>query len=333
MVNRINLGKLAHGESLASMLAVRQVRQLKAALNYTRRELENSRQRIRRLADQLPVAVLYIDRERRFQFINKTYQQWSGVPEPALVGRTMAEVFTASDPTGARYRDVSAQVDRVMLGNLVVFQTQRRIEGVLRDVELTYIPDVMDEQVVGFYGLMRDITDRKYALLYEERHATHDPLTNLASRRVAMDRIEMALARSARHHKALAILTININKFRQVNDLHGHAAGDRVLLQFADTLRANVRKVDTVARLADDEFLVLAEELVHGESDAILIAEKVIAALRSQNASSGYHLKITASIGIAVQKGPDASVQGLLAMAQGAMLQGKELGDSSWALG
>ncbi|MCC5691618.1 diguanylate cyclase domain-containing protein, partial [Klebsiella pneumoniae] len=121
-------------------------------------------------------------------------------------------------------------VDRVLGGHLVVFQTQRRIEGVLRDVELTYIPDAMDEQVVGFYGLMRDITDRKYAQLYEERYATHDPLTNLASRRVALDRIEMALARFERHHKPLAVLAININRFRQVNDLHGHAAGDRVLM-------------------------------------------------------------------------------------------------------
>jgi diguanylate cyclase (GGDEF)-like protein/PAS domain S-box-containing protein len=332
MVNRITLGKLAHGESLASMLAVRQVNQLQAALRETRRELDHSRQRIRRLADQLPVAVLYIDRERRFQFVNKTYQRWTGQPESALVGRTMAEVFSAEDTTGARYRDVASHVDRVLEGHLVVFDAQRRIDGALRDVELTYIPDMMDDEVVGFYGLMRDITERKYAQLYEERHATQDPLTGLASRRVAMDRIDMALARSSRHHKPLAVLTINLNKFRQINDLHGHAAGDRVLMQFADTLRASVRKVDTVARLGDDEFLVLAEELAHGESDAILIAEKVIAALRHHNAASGYHIHVTASIGIAVQKELHGSVHDLLAQAQGAMLQGKELGDSSWAL-
>lgn len=331
MVNRINLGRLAHGESLASMLAVRQVRQLQDALRQARREVEHSRQRMRRLADQLPVAVLFIDRERRFQFINKTYQRWHGLPEAAFVGKTMAEVFSAEDPTGARYRDVEGQVDKVLAGRLVVFEAQRRIEGALRDVELTYIPDMMDDEVVGFYGLMRDITERKYAQLYEERYATHDPLTQLSSSRVAMDRIEMALARHSRHHKPLALLTINLNKFRQINDLHGHAAGDRVLMQFADLLRAAVRKVDTVARLADDEFLVLAEELAHGESDAILIAEKIIAALRAQNAVSGYHIHVTASIGIAVQK-HEGSLQALLAQAQGAMLQGKELGDSSWAL-
>lgn len=332
MVNRINLGKLAHGESLASLLAVRQVRQLQASLRRTRHELEHSRLRIRRLADQLPVACLYIDQERRFQFINRTYERWHGKPAASFIGRTMAEVFSANDSTGARYRDVAGYVDRVLAGELVVFEAQRRIEGALRDVELTYIPDVMDEQVVGFYGLMRDISERKYAQLYEEQHATHDPLTNLASRRVALDRVDMALARYERHRKPLAVLTLNLNKFKLINDLQGHAAGDRVLMQFADILRASVRKVDTVARLGADEFMILAEELAHGESDAILLAEKVIAALRGQHAAIGYHIHISASIGIAVHRQSVGTMQSLLALAEGAMLQGKDLGDSSWTL-
>lgn len=332
MAKRIHDSKLIHGESLASLLAVRQVRELRLALQASARALEHSQQRLRRLADQLPIACLYIDRERRFQFINQTYQRWHGLPEQDFKGRTMAEVFAQGEATGARYRDVADYVERVLAGELVVFDTQRRIDGVMREVELTYIPDLLDGEVVGFFGLMRDITERKYAQLYEEQHATHDPLTGLASRRVAMDRLDMALARCERHGKALALLTIDLNKFRQINELHGHAAGDRVLMQFAETLRGSVRKVDTVARMSDDEFLVIAEELVHGESDGILVAEKVIAALRGQNVASGYHISISASIGIAVHRRAGDSAQALLALSHGAMLQCKELGDSSWTL-
>ena len=284
------------------------------------------------IADHLPMALLYIDHEQRLRFVNKTYQAWHALPASAFLGKTMDEVFSDKDTTGARYRDVAPYVQRALAGECVTFECQRLVAGGLRNVELSYIPNVVNQKVAGFYVMIQDITDRRNAQLYLEHSATHDPMTGLPTRKLFLERLDMALARADRHGKALAVLVFNLNNFRQFNDLHGHAAGDRLLMQFAETLRHGVRKIDTLARLGGDQFAILAEELVRGESDGILIAEKVIGALRTQNKQSGYQVTVTTSIGIAVQSARGADALAVLAQADGAMYQSKEAGGSSWTL-
>ncbi|UUZ57441.1 GGDEF domain-containing protein [Massilia sp. H-1] len=135
--------------------------------------------------------------------------------------------------------------------------------------------------------MVQDVTDRKNAQEYFEHHATHDALTGLPNRRAFMERLSLAMARSERNLRPLALMFLDLNKFKAINDTLGHAAGDAVLIGFGRTLSQCVRKTDTVARLAGDEFIILAEELFGGEEDALIVANKIISALEALDPLGG----------------------------------------------
>ena len=293
--------------------------------------LMESQQRLTTIADNMPAAMLYIDRDQRFRFINKTYLQWHGLPEQAVIGRLLSEVYTDADSSGARYDEMVPYIERALDGERVVFEAHRMVNGGLRHVEMTYIPHLEHGMVAGFYALIQDISERKTAQLYFDHHASHDELTGLLNRKAFMERLTLAQARCRRNRKALAVLFLDLNKFRRINDAHGHAAGDRVLARFADILRQSVREVDTVARLGGDEFVVLVEHLASGVQDAVRIAEKIIATVDGQALEGG--VVVSTSIGIALQRAPWAgTVADLLALADTAMYQSKQRGGSAWSL-
>lgn len=293
--------------------------------------LMESQQRLTTIADNLHAAMLYVDRDQRFGYVNKTYLQWHGVPEQALMGRLLSEVYTDDDSSGARYDEMVPYIERALDGERVVFEAHRLVNGGLRHVEVTYIPHLEHGMVAGFYAMIQDISERKTAQLYFEHHASHDELTGLLNRKTFLERLALAQARCRRNRKALAVLFLDLNQFRQINDAHGHAAGDRVLMRFADVLRQSVREVDTVARLGGDEFVVLVEHLASGVQDAVRIAEKIIATVDGQAPEGG--VVVSASIGIALQRAHWAgTVADLLALADTAMHQSKQRGGSAWSL-
>ncbi|UUZ51948.1 GGDEF domain-containing protein [Massilia sp. B-10] len=180
--------------------------------------------------------------------------------------------------------------------------------------------------------MVQDVTDRKNAQEYFEHHATHDALTGLPNRRAFMERLSLAMARSERNLRPLALMFLDLNKFKAINDTLGHAAGDAVLIGFGRTLSQCVRKTDTVARLAGDEFIILAEELFGGEEDALIVANKIISALEALDPLGGDLGRLATSIGIALLR-PGDSPDDLLARADRAMYAAKELGGNHWSMG
>jgi diguanylate cyclase (GGDEF)-like protein/PAS domain S-box-containing protein len=176
--------------------------------------------------------------------------------------------------------------------------------------ELRLLPerDLGDEEM-GFLRAVAQILSTALARLRGEermRHeAVHDPLTGLANRILFRDHLEQALARSARRGLDSGLLFVDLDNFKRVNDVHGHATGDAVLAELGVRLRGAVRPADTVARLGGDEFVVLCEEV--DEASALALARRLQTAIRPPFFAGGARHDLTASIGIALgSRDPDS---------------------------
>ena len=172
-----------------------------------------------------------------------------------------------------------------------------------------------------WYATVRDASDRQQL----EREALHDPLTRLPNRVLLMDRARQALARLHRGRSPVALLFIDLDRFKAVNDTLGHAAGDELLVLVARRLVEVLRDSDTVARLGGDEFVILAEDL-EGDAEAIAVGERVLHALEESFKVGAAEVSLRASVGVAVAHDPSASAQELLREADMAMYRAKGAG-------
>ncbi|OYY95513.1 MAG: hypothetical protein B7Y41_03140 [Hydrogenophilales bacterium 28-61-23] len=198
-----------------------------------------------------------------------------------------------------------------------------------KEIRASYLDIDGNEYICGFG---QDITARKEAEEQIRQLAYFDPLTDLPNRRMLMDRLRLALIASSRNQEYGALLMLDLDHFKTLNDTQGHDVGDRLLIEVAKRLLATVREQDTVSRLGGDEFVVMLEDLGADEQlaagQAELIAEKVRAALNEPYALTGrerdYHT--TSSIGLTLFHRQDTSSDGLLKQADVALYQSKDAG-------
>ncbi len=174
-------------------------------------------------------------------------------------------------------------------------------------------------------GVVIDITNRRVTGRALDYQSAHDPLTNLPNRVLFLDRLRGALSRLERRPSTLAVLLLDLDRFKVVNDSLGHEVGDRVLAAVARRLRTAVRTQDTVARSAGDQFMVLCDEL-DGPADAVDVAERMLAALADPVEVDAEDVALSASTGIALSTGPGDSPAALLRDAEDAMYQAKKQG-------
>ena len=190
------------------------------------------------------------------------------------------------------------------------------------DELLAWFGRAISDDEASFVRAVAGILGTALARLRSEeqmRHAAlHDPLTGLANRTLLRDRLEHALARSARDEVATGVLFIDIDEFKRVNDRFGHAAGDAVLTELGQRLRAAVRPADTVARLGGDEFVVVCEAI--DERTALALGHRLEAAIRQPLSVAGAEHHLTGSIGIALGRDDPES---MLAAADAAVYQAK----------
>lgn len=187
-----------------------------------------------------------------------------------------------------------------------------------------------DGRFLGRRVSNHDITDRKTVEAQVQQLAYFDALTGLPNRRMLLDRLEQTLSQAKRHERALAIMFLDLDNFKKINDTFGHDTGDELLKKVAVRLEACIRSGDTVARQGGDEFIIVLAE-INGSDDAALVAQKIITALADPVCIGEKSLQVTTSIGIAVYPvhGRD-DMQDLLKKADGAMYQAKSAGRNGY---
>ena len=177
---------------------------------------------------------------------------------------------------------------------------------------------------------LRDITERRLREDDLVRRALHDPLTGLANRALFIDRLERARARSSRSGESFAVVFLDLDGMKRINDLMGHEAGDRLLVAVGGRLRSCLRPSDTAARLGGDEFALLLED-VEGSSVGPVV-ERILDALREPVETGGYRMRVTASAGVVVESGGRREAGDLLRAADGAMYRAKSGGRDGYLI-
>jgi diguanylate cyclase (GGDEF)-like protein/PAS domain S-box-containing protein len=180
-------------------------------------------------------------------------------------------------------------------------------------------------QIIGTFGISRDITAQVRAERTLAYQARHDPLTGLANRVALMDRLAQALLTMERHRSRLAVLYLDLDNFKEINDSFGHDAGDLVLTEVARRLTSIARRPDTVARLGGDEFVVLCPELDE-HADPGIIGRRVVGAIAAPYIDNGRNLAVTCSLGIAVTSDPATEPDRMIRDADATMFEAKRAG-------
>lgn len=296
--------------------------------------LKDSERLHRYLVESSPDMIFTLDGSGRFTYINPRVRALLGYDRSALIKRPFTTLVMPED------------IDRIdallsQPSNLPgeSFSVELRLrcrreggEGGSITVSLTGIPMVTqenDRRVVGLYGVARDISERKRAEEIISFQAYHDQLTHLPNRVLFKDRLELAIAQAQRRTGALAVMFLDIDRFKLVNDTFGHAEGDLLLRTIANRLSATLRRGDTLARLGGDEFTMLLPDINQPE-DAEVIARKVLDALGTPVTLSQGEFRATVSIGIALFPRDGTTAEDLTRHADAAMYQVKRSGKNAF---
>ncbi|HXR58600.1 MAG TPA: EAL domain-containing protein [Burkholderiales bacterium] len=294
-----------------------------------------SEERLLLMANSVPALIAYLDREQRFRFSNRTYGEWFGIPHEQMVGRTLREV--SGDKV---YEELRPRVERVLSGQPVEFEYSLGEGQSARRLQVAYAPHLDPSgEVIGFYELASDVTALNRAQ-QDQREATrelaaaaarleflahHDSLTELPNRVMLQERLRQAVSLARRHHKQLALLFVDLDHFKNVNDSLGHGVGDDLLQLVAGRLRECVRQEDMVARLGGDEFCIVLQDL-NEPREASTVAQKLLTELAEPYRVGEHDLYVAASIGIACLPNDGHDMETLLKNADIAMYRAKNQG-------
>ena len=298
-------------------------------------ELRRSRETTAKTLASIAEGVVTTDTEGRVRFANSVAEGILGWSAEEARGRPLDELFQGREP-GA---DRSAADLLPSVGEAVV--TTRDGDRLVLEASTAEVPDPADPGGPGFGRVIvfRDVTARRAHQDAVEALAYRDPLTGLANRASFNDRLELELARARRSDRKLALLFLDLDGFKEINDTLGHAVGDQLLVSIARRLREALREEDTVARLGGDEFTVLLPGLT-SEAAAILVADKVLAALAPAHLVEGHEVLAPPSLGLALYPDDLRAVPGidraaeaarLLRVADAAMYRAKSEGGARWA--
>lgn len=285
--------------------------------------LAESEARLRAVTDNIPALIAHIDLEQRYTFVNAYMGRVFGIDPQTVIGRTMREI--RGDEI---YLAIEHHVQRALRGEAVQFEGHAVVAGREYHYQSNYVPDIgADGKPAGFFALTFDITDLKLAQAELGRLARIDSMTGVANRRYFEERLVSAIAGARRHNTGLCLISLDVDRFKTINDTHGHAAGDAVIIELSRRVQALVRADDLVARLGGDEFAVIAEQAT--AESGIAIATKVLAAMQAPIAFGSIQLPVSVSIGVASMRQPDTP-EHLLTLADRALYRAKSAGRGTY---
>lgn len=301
------------------------------AVDAAQEALRASEARFRAVVDSAFDAIISMGADGTIQLFNRRAEKIFGYSAEEVIGKPltmlMPKRFRSAHSHGLERFLATGQGH--VLGRTIALPGQHK-DGSEIPLEIS-ITKVDDGSGLFFTGILRDITARK-ALEEELAHrAFHDPLTNLPNRALFLDRLTNALARASRSGRTIAVLFLDLDNFKVINDSLGHAAGDQLLVAVANRLRSCLRTGDTAARLGGDEFTVLLED-VPDLAEAIQVTERVAEALKGPFRIGQREFFVTASIGIALSEGGAERPDDLLRNADMVMYRAKRQGKSRYAV-
>jgi diguanylate cyclase (GGDEF)-like protein/PAS domain S-box-containing protein len=290
--------------------------------------LSKSEQRLRTITDTLPALVAFVDAEQRYRFNNLAYERAFGINREDIRYKTIRE-FVGDE----QYAFIAPYLERALQGERVTFEHQENSDGSVRWVESTYIPQIGDDakEVVGIHIMIHDITDKKHEQSRLLQLAQVDSLTGLLNRAGFEQKLAQALSTARNERSLMALLFLDIDHFKSINDTHGHPVGDALLRAFSGRLSRALRSVDTIARLGGDEFTVIMEGITH-TGDAEKTAAKIVDSMRALFKLEGLPLSITASIGVAFCDGKPMAAKELIRQADDMLYQAKAGGRNQYCV-
>lgn len=291
----------------------------------TREEVvRSSEERFRLLLKHSPVGIFHYNTDYKITFCNKRF---------ADLLHSSIENISKIDMKSLKDKSTFPALEKAVLGEIGHYEGSydATYSNANLWISLTCAPSLdSDDNVVGGIAIVQDISERKKAEYVIENLAFYDSLTQLPNRQLLLDRLKQALVNSAHSGKGGALLFLDLDNFKILNDSHGHDAGDSLLRQVAARLTTCLHEDDTVARLGGDEFVVLVEGLSKQDTmvttQAEIIGEKILTSLREPYQLGEKEHQSTASIGVALFNGHSQSLEELLKHADIAMYQAKKAG-------
>jgi diguanylate cyclase (GGDEF)-like protein/PAS domain S-box-containing protein len=299
-----------------------------AATERANLELQRTSSLIRAITDAVPALVAFVDREERYRYCNKEYRDIFGVDPESLVGQRIVDAVEAEI-----YAIVKPQIERVMSGTETFFVRPMIVRGVTRHVEQRYIPSFdADGKVDGFYAIAWDITESHQREQALSLAVNTDSLTGLLNRSGMTDVLIEQAQRWKIGESEGAVLFLDLDRFKQINDTLGHDIGDELLKAFAERIRSVVRASDQVARQGGDEFVIVIS--ARGvEEVAKRVAQALLERVRLPIKIGERELAISTSIGIAIiPPGGAATPLEMLKEADMALYEAKAAGRDRYAL-
>lgn len=288
-------------------------------------------QRFRQALDQVSSCIFMKDSELRFTYANSATLALVGCTPNMLLGSKGHEFFNAETAELLRQADI-----KVLSGEQV--QTEFSISSrdgkfiTFLDVKTPIYDEDESQDVVGLLGIATDITSLKAHEEKLEHMAHYDHLTKLPNRLMLADRLHQAMLQAQRHQQVLAVVYLDLDGFKQINDTYGHTAGDHLLVTIATRMKVAIREGDTLSRLGGDEFVAILLDLNHVDDSIPLLNRLLLAA--SRPIQLGRHrLQVSASLGVSFYpQAENLEAEQLIRQADQAMYQAKQAGKNRYSL-
>jgi diguanylate cyclase (GGDEF)-like protein/PAS domain S-box-containing protein len=288
--------------------------------------LQETNERYKSLFDNSPDAIFSFDALGKFLNVNPASEHITGFSKDELLQMSFAPLIISEDLPIAIKHFEEAKRGIPSSSDLVI----TRKDGNRIHLNVIHFPMMVKGEIVGSYGVARDITQK---ILYDqqmEQFAFYDPLTKLPNRKLFEDRLGQVINSSKEDREEFAVLFIDLDRFKFINDSLGHHLGDEFLKMVSERLQQNLRKTDTISRLGGDEFTILLPET--SREVVIRLAERVNHMLAEPFHLEGHSVTVSASIGIAFSRGKENSVQELIRHADTAMYHTKKIKKNSYTI-
>ncbi len=308
---------------------------------FMQKQLAESERLHRYIVNTSPDIIYILDQDGHFTFINERIESLLGFSKEEIVGKHYSFLVHNDDMEQAKYVFNERRIGTRSAKNIEL-RLKCKDDGNSRHFNNRTLPIELSamgmyagnnqskSSYTGTYGVARDVTERKIAEDTINFQAYHDLLTKLPNRALLNDRLNLAINQAKREEEKLAVMFLDLDRFKNINDSLGHMIGDELLQQVSVRLKECIRAADTLARFGGDEFTLMLPKLHNGHEDARKLAEKITRTLKQPFNVDGHELYVSASIGIALYPQDGTNIDSLIKHADVAMYHVKGQGKNGY---